>query len=62
MSNCGPGVGGVFTSTGIILVLYILLVIILCSSWIWPLRTLKPSRYRGGFHLFGRTAAPGDNL
>ncbi|WP_223836413.1 YjcZ family sporulation protein [Paenibacillus oceani] len=34
MSTCGPGVGGVFTSTGIILVLYILLVIILCSSWI----------------------------
>lgn len=27
-------VGGVFTSTGIILVLFILLVIVLCGGWI----------------------------
>ncbi|MDF2714646.1 MAG: hypothetical protein K0R28_1571 [Paenibacillus sp.] len=33
MSQCGPGIGGVFTSVGIILVLYILLVIILCAGW-----------------------------
>lgn len=32
MSGCEPGVGGLFTSIGIILVLYILLVIILCSG------------------------------
>jgi hypothetical protein len=33
MSHCEPGIGGVFTSVGIILVLYILLVIILRSGW-----------------------------
>lgn len=33
MSQCEPGIGGVFTSVGIILVLYILLVIILRSGW-----------------------------
>jgi hypothetical protein len=33
MSYCGPGVGGVFTTTGVILVLYILLVIVLRSGW-----------------------------
>ncbi|WP_218103805.1 sporulation protein YjcZ [Paenibacillus hemerocallicola] len=33
MSHCEPGIGGVFTSVGIILVLYILLVIILRSCW-----------------------------
>lgn len=31
--NCG-GVGGAFTSTGVILVLFILLVIIACSCFI----------------------------
>ncbi|MFB9751735.1 YjcZ family sporulation protein [Paenibacillus hodogayensis] len=34
MSQCEPGVGGLWTSTGIILVLYILLVIILSACWI----------------------------
>jgi hypothetical protein len=33
MSHCDQGIGGYFTSTGIILVLYILLVIILRSGW-----------------------------
>lgn len=31
-AGCGP-VGGIFTSTAIILVLYILLVIVLRSGW-----------------------------
>ncbi|WP_211326540.1 YjcZ family sporulation protein [Paenibacillus flagellatus] len=31
---CGAGAGYFFTSTGIILVLYILLVIVLRSGWI----------------------------
>ncbi|WP_202916237.1 sporulation protein YjcZ [Paenibacillus mesophilus] len=33
MSHCEPGYGGIFTSTAIILVLYILLVIVLRSGW-----------------------------
>lgn len=33
MSHCEPGYGGAFTSVGIILVLYILLVIVLRSGW-----------------------------
>lgn len=32
--SCEPGVGGIFTSTAIILVLYILLVIILRAGWL----------------------------
>lgn len=33
MSNCEPGFGGLYSSVGIILVLYILLVIILRPVW-----------------------------
>ncbi|WP_083537496.1 MULTISPECIES: sporulation protein YjcZ [unclassified Paenibacillus] len=33
--GCGTGVGGLYTSTGVILVLYILLVIILSAGVFW---------------------------